>query len=49
MIKAQGGGRAVVVGHAYGNWVARMTATDYPELVRGVVIAAAASKNIRRN
>ena len=35
---------AVIVGHAYGNWVARMTATDHPALVRGVVIAAAASK-----
>jgi pimeloyl-ACP methyl ester carboxylesterase len=43
-VKAHGGGKAVVVGHAYGNWVARMTATDYPGLVRGVVIAAAASK-----
>jgi pimeloyl-ACP methyl ester carboxylesterase len=43
-VKAHGGGRAVVVGHAYGNWVARMTATDYPDLVRGVVIAAAAAK-----
>jgi pimeloyl-ACP methyl ester carboxylesterase len=38
------GGPAVIVGHAYGNWVARMTATDHPALVRGVVIAAAASK-----
>lgn len=42
--KALGGGRAVIVGHAYGNWVARMTAVDYPRLVRGVVIAAAAAK-----
>jgi pimeloyl-ACP methyl ester carboxylesterase len=33
-----------VVGHAYGNWVARMTAVDHPALVRGVAIAAAASK-----
>jgi pimeloyl-ACP methyl ester carboxylesterase len=38
------GDSAVIVGHAYGNWVARMTATDYPALVRGVVIAAAAAK-----
>ena len=45
VIKAFGDGRAVVVGHAYGNWVARMTATDYPQHVRGVVIAAAASKS----
>jgi pimeloyl-ACP methyl ester carboxylesterase len=44
VINALGGGRAVVVGHAYGNWVARMTAVDYPDLVRGVVIAAAAAK-----
>jgi pimeloyl-ACP methyl ester carboxylesterase len=39
------GTNAVIVGHAYGNWVARMTATDYPDLVRGVVIAAAAAKH----
>jgi pimeloyl-ACP methyl ester carboxylesterase len=38
------GGRAVIVGHAFGNWVARMTAVDYPRLVRGVVIVAAAAK-----
>jgi pimeloyl-ACP methyl ester carboxylesterase len=38
------GGPAVIVGHAYGNWVARMTAVDHPALVRGVVIAAAAAK-----
>ena len=38
-------GAAVVVGHAFGNWVARMTATDYPELVRGTVILAAGIKN----
>ncbi|MGH9383457.1 MAG: alpha/beta fold hydrolase [Vicinamibacterales bacterium] len=44
VVKALGDGRAVVVGHAYGNWVARMTATDHPALVRGVVIAAAAAK-----
>jgi pimeloyl-ACP methyl ester carboxylesterase len=44
VIRQLGDGRAVVVGHAYGNWVARMTAVDHPTLVRGVVIAAAASK-----
>lgn len=44
VIETLGGGRAVVVGHAYGNWVARMTAVDHPGLVRGVVIAAAAAK-----
>ena len=39
------GGPAVVAGHAFGNWVARMTAADHPRLVRGVVILAAASKS----
>jgi pimeloyl-ACP methyl ester carboxylesterase len=43
-VEKLGQGRAVIVGHAYGNWVARMTAADHPRLVRGVVIAAAAAK-----
>src|SRR4051812_49817405 len=34
VVKKVGGGRAGIVGHAYGNWVARMTAADHPELVR---------------
>ncbi len=41
-------GPAVIVGHAYGNWVARMTAVDHPALVRGVVLAAAAAKSYPR-
>jgi pimeloyl-ACP methyl ester carboxylesterase len=44
VITRLGAGRAVLVGHAYGNWVARMTAVDHPQLVRGVVIAAAAAR-----
>jgi pimeloyl-ACP methyl ester carboxylesterase len=44
LIRHEGGGPAVMVGHAFGNWVARMTAVDYPDLVRGVVIVAAAAK-----
>jgi pimeloyl-ACP methyl ester carboxylesterase len=44
VIRHEGGGRAVIAGHAFGNWVARMTAMDYPELVRGVIIIAAAAK-----
>ncbi len=44
VIAYAGGGPAVVAGHAFGNWVARMTAADHPELVRGVVILAAAAK-----
>lgn len=37
--------KAIVVGHAFGNWVARTTGVDYPDMVRGVVIVAAAAKN----
>jgi pimeloyl-ACP methyl ester carboxylesterase len=44
VIARQNAGPAVIVGHAYGNWVARMTAVDHPALVRGVVLAAAAAK-----
>ncbi len=44
VIKHAGGGPAVIAGHAFGNWVARMTAADYPQLVRGVIIVAAAAK-----
>lgn len=44
VIRSEGSQPAIVVGHAFGNWVARMTAVDHPELVRGVVIVAAAAK-----
>jgi len=45
VIQHEGGGPAVIAGHAFGNWVARMTAVDYPQLVRGVAIVAAAAKS----
>lgn len=45
VIDQQGGGRAVIVGHAYGHFVARMTAVQYPQKVRGVVLAAASAKD----
>ncbi len=38
-----GGGRAVLLGHAYGNAVARMIATDHGDLVSAVIIAAASA------
>ena len=43
VIDGLGGGRAAIVGHAFGNYVARMVATDHPARVRGVVLAAAAA------
>jgi pimeloyl-ACP methyl ester carboxylesterase len=39
-------GPAVVLGHAFGQWVARTLASDRGDLVRGVVLAAAAAKSI---
>ncbi len=44
VIEHEGQGPAVIAGHAFGNWVARMTAVDYPQFVRGVIIVAAAAK-----
>jgi pimeloyl-ACP methyl ester carboxylesterase len=45
VIEAEDGGGAVVLGHAFGQWVARTLAADRPDLVRGVVLAAAAAKS----
>lgn len=41
VIAHDGGGATVVAGHAFGNFVARTTAADYPDLVRAVVLLAA--------
>jgi pimeloyl-ACP methyl ester carboxylesterase len=41
VIAQDGGGAAFVVGHAFGNRVARMLATDRPDLVRAVSLVAA--------
>lgn len=41
VIEKNGGGPAVVVGHAFGNFVARATAADFPGLVRAVVLLGA--------
>jgi pimeloyl-ACP methyl ester carboxylesterase len=41
LIAHDGGGAAFVAGHAFGNRVARMLATDRPELVRAVALVAA--------
>jgi pimeloyl-ACP methyl ester carboxylesterase len=41
VIAQEAKGLAIVVGHAFGNFVARMLAADHPELVRALVLAAA--------
>lgn len=45
VIRQLGDGQAVIVGHAFGHFVARMTAMKYPAQVRGVVLAAASAKD----
>ncbi|MCQ4121163.1 alpha/beta fold hydrolase [Rhodococcus tibetensis] len=45
VIEAQDNGAAVVVGHAFGHYVARMLAADRPDLVRGVVVAAGGARH----
>jgi pimeloyl-ACP methyl ester carboxylesterase len=44
VIRRLGGGSAFVLGHAFGQWVGRCVAADFPDLVRGTVLAAAAAK-----
>jgi pimeloyl-ACP methyl ester carboxylesterase len=41
-----GDGPAVVLGHAFGNFIARTVATDHPELVSAVILAAASGTKV---
>lgn len=41
VIDAHGGGPAVVAGHAFGNFVARATAADFPRKVKAIALLAA--------
>jgi pimeloyl-ACP methyl ester carboxylesterase len=41
VIEANGGGPAVVAGHAFGNFVARATAADFPRKVKAIALLAA--------
>ena len=45
-IEHEKAGPAIVAGHAFGHFVAKMTAVDFPNQVRAVVLVAAAQKNI---
>ncbi len=44
VIEAVGGAPAVIVGHAFGNRIARCTAADRPDLVRAVVLLSSSGK-----
>jgi pimeloyl-ACP methyl ester carboxylesterase len=37
-----------VVGHAHGNWIARTLASDYPDLVRGLILLAGSAGKVPR-
>jgi pimeloyl-ACP methyl ester carboxylesterase len=44
LVKYVGGRASIVLGHAYGHFIARILATKYPSRVRGVVLAASHTK-----
>jgi pimeloyl-ACP methyl ester carboxylesterase len=44
VVDALGGGRAVLAGHAFGHFVARVAAMNHPRQVRGVALLAAAAR-----
>ncbi len=46
VVENENKGPVLVVGHAFGNFVARQIAADRPDLVRGVVVAAASSGKV---
>lgn len=48
VIRAEGGRPAILAGHAYGNWIARTVAADFPALARGVVLVATGAKSMPR-
>lgn len=45
VVQNEGGTPAILAGHAYGNWIARVIASDYPALSRGVVLVAAGARS----
>jgi pimeloyl-ACP methyl ester carboxylesterase len=45
VIERLAGGSAFVLGHAFGQWIGRCVAADHPNLVRGMILAAAAAKS----
>lgn len=46
VIASDGAGPAVIAGHAFGNWIARVAAGDRPDLVRAVMILAAGPRKV---
>jgi pimeloyl-ACP methyl ester carboxylesterase len=44
VIQHENSGSAILAGHAFGHFVAKMTAVDFPDLVRAVILIGAAQK-----
>jgi pimeloyl-ACP methyl ester carboxylesterase len=44
VIEHEHAGPAILAGHAYGHFVAKMTAVDFPKLARGVILIGASQK-----
>jgi pimeloyl-ACP methyl ester carboxylesterase len=44
VIQEENSGPAILAGHAFGHFVAKMTAVDFPKLVRAVILIGAAQK-----
>jgi pimeloyl-ACP methyl ester carboxylesterase len=46
VVRRLAGGPAVVLGHAFGNFLARVLSVEHSELVRGVILAAASATRV---
>ena len=45
VVERENAGPAILAGHAFGHFVAKMTAVDYPTLTRAVILIGAAQKH----
>jgi pimeloyl-ACP methyl ester carboxylesterase len=46
VIDTIGGGKAIIVGHAFGQFVAKIVAINYPEKVPAIVVGAGQTGNV---
>lgn len=48
VIEHEYAGPAILIGHAHGNWIARTVASDFPHLVKGLVLLAGSAGKVPR-
>jgi pimeloyl-ACP methyl ester carboxylesterase len=46
VVRDLAGGRAVILGHAFGNFIGRVLAVEHPDAVRGLILAAASASKV---